>query len=341
MTLDRSAPGWTARLLRAVPGPWSKGLRLPLAALGLLLSAAAPATALTLAIASGPGFAPVIVAQAQGYFAAEGLTPDIVRCVNGRRCLQHLLEGEAQIATATDTPIALASFTRRDFAIVATFASSASENKFVARADRGIRMPADLKGKRIGVVKGTSGHYFTDSFLLYHDIDPSQVTLQPLDPANQLAALARGEVDAIGAAEPLGYQARARLGDQAVFLPHPRIFNIHFNLVAGKTGVGDAELLKLLRAVQRAEALIRDEPARARRLTAEWLGADPRQLDAIWGEYRFELALDQSLLGALEAQARWARREGLVEAARAPDYLDFVHPRPLQMLAPRAVTLVK
>ncbi|WP_295640670.1 ABC transporter substrate-binding protein [uncultured Methylibium sp.] len=301
----------------------------------------APASALTLAIAAGPGFTPVQLAKVQGYFAAEGLTLDVIRCVNGRRCLQHLLEGEAELATVADAPIVLASFARSDFAIVAAVATSASENKVVARADRGIRTPADLKGKRIGVVKGTSGHYFTDSYLLYHGIEPSQVTLVPLDPANQVVLLARGEVDAVGSYEPMGYQARRRLGDQAVFLPTPKLFNIHFNLVAKKGAVSDADLKKLLRAMQRAARMMREEPARARALAADWLGTDTAMLDAIWVDYRFELTLDQSLLSALEAQARWARRQGLVDGARAPDYLDYVHPGPLRSLDPRAVTLVK
>lgn len=50
-------------------------------------------------------FSPTLVAGWQGLFAAEGLAVEIVPCVNGRRCLKNLEEGEVDIATVADTPI--------------------------------------------------------------------------------------------------------------------------------------------------------------------------------------------------------------------------------------------
>jgi ABC-type nitrate/sulfonate/bicarbonate transport system substrate-binding protein len=324
--------GSVARRWRGRVAAWALGL----------FAGTASAAPLTIAVADPPGFAPVLLAAAQGYFAAEDLDVRLLHCVNGRRCLQHLLDGEAQIATAADTPIALASFSRTAFAVIATIATSPSENKFVARADRGIRTAADLRGRRIGIVRGTSGHYFADRFLLYHGIEQSQVTLVSLDPADQVGPLLRGEVDAVGSYEPMGYRARAQLGANAVLLPAPRLFDVSFNLIAARAGVPDADLVRLLRAIQRAERSIHTEPAVARALIAQRLGGERALVDAIWGDYRFALSLDQSLLATLEGQARWARRESLNgTSGTLPDYLDYVHPGPLQAVEPGAVTLVK
>lgn len=74
--------------------------------------------------------------------------------------------------------------------IVATVASG-YENRLIARVDRGIRAPADLKGQRIGFVQGTTGQHFTDSDLIFGDIDAGMDDFisQPFDPQPCAAAL--------------------------------------------------------------------------------------------------------------------------------------------------------
>jgi ABC-type nitrate/sulfonate/bicarbonate transport system substrate-binding protein len=74
-----------------------------------------------LAVARIPFSLPLFVADAEGYFAAEGQKIRLLDCPTGRRCLQHLADGEAQLATVADTPLVLASFSRADFVILATF----------------------------------------------------------------------------------------------------------------------------------------------------------------------------------------------------------------------------
>ena len=64
----------------------------PAWALGMwvaLQGAAWPARAatLTVALSNLPYYAPVWIADAEGYFAAEGLDLRLLHCVNGRRCL--------------------------------------------------------------------------------------------------------------------------------------------------------------------------------------------------------------------------------------------------------------
>lgn len=296
---------------------------------------------LTLAIADSPYAAPLLIAEAQGYFAAEGLALKIVHCTIGRVCLKYMLDGQAQIATVADTPVAFASFDRKDFAIFATISTTVRENRLIVRADRGIATAADLKGKRVGTVKGTSGHYFTDSFLLFHGVKPSEVTLVPLDPRDAVGPLERGEVDAAGLFEPYGRDALRRLGAQARVLPSPNLYTVTMNLVS-IAGVPDADLAKLLRAVQRANALIAAEPERARALVVTAIGSDPQSLAETWANLDYRLQLGQPLVTTLEAQARWALREKLVPAgSRAPNYLDYIRVEPLLGVDARAVRLVR
>lgn len=336
---------------RARPRPCrrraGRGLRLlvrGLLALALVrpgIGAALPPV-LTLAVADLPYAAPLHVAEAEGYFAAEGLTLSVLRCNVGRVCLEHLLGGKAHFATVADTPIAVAAFAHKGFQIIATTMSSGSEMRLVARRDRDIEKPADLKGKRIAIVPGTSSHYFTDTFLVFHGLRPADVRLVPLDPSAAAAALVKGEVDAAGLFEPHGRQAARRLGAAGLVLPTPRFFTLTFNLVSAGAGVSDEDARRLLRAVARADRLIHADPERARAIVARVLKLEPSALAETWADLEFKLQLSQSLVNTLEAQARWARREGLVPAGQAmPDYLDYIRPDLLRQVNPGVVRLVK
>lgn len=312
--------------------------------MGLTLFAGAGRGAtLTLAVADIPYSAPVLIAEAEGYFAAEGLALQVKHYPVGRMCLERLLAGDAHFATVADTPITLAGFTRRDFGILATTTLSGRENQVVVRTDRSIRQPADLQGKRLGVITGTSGHYFADTFLLFHGVKIDKVTEQPLDPKDPVGALVRGEVDAASLFGTSVTDALNRLGPQGRVLPGPAFFSVTFNIVSrpASQGVSDDDAVKLLRAVQRATVLLQREPERARAIVAKALKVSVEDLAKTWDGFEFRLQLSQSLITTLEAEARWALRRRLVPAGEVPDYLDLVRPEPLKKLDARAVNLIK
>ena len=306
----------------------------------LCASALAHAAPLVIAVGDSPLFSPLLLAQSEGYFAAEGVDVRVMPCLNGRRCLRHLTEGEAQLATVADTPIVFALHAGHRFDIVATFGSSARDSQLVARADRGIRTPADLAGKRIGVMRGTSAHYFTYVFLLVNGVPRDAVTLVMMDPARGAEPLLRGEVDAAGLYRPLGPQALQQLGKNGLSLPALRPYTVMANLVS-QPGLSQDSLLRILRAVQRSMALINGQPARAAALLAARWKTEPADMTAQLEGYDFRLTLDQNLLSTLEAESRWATREGLVENLRMPDFLDAMRIEPLRAVDPRAMTLVK
>ena len=299
---------------------------------------------LTLAVSDNAYAAPALLAEAKGYFAEEGLKLKVIHCSIGRICLQHLLDGEAHFATVADLPIVMASFQRRDFGIVTTLTTSGREYRMVARPDHGIRRAEDLRGKRIGTIKGSSGEYFTQAYLLYHGIDRAEVTLTAVDSLDPVGALARGEVDAAGLFEPHVRNAQRQLGGKVALLPASGIFTSTFNLVsvAASAGATDEALARLLRALQRAVTLMRNEPVIARTIVARALRLDPGALVRSWEDFDFKLQLGQPLITHLEAQGRWALREHLAPAdTPLPDYLNMIRSAPLRQIDPRAVRLVQ
>jgi len=305
-----------------------------------LLGVPAMAAPLVIAIGESPLFAPLLIAEQEGYFAAEGLEVRVVSCINGRRCLKHLTDGDAQVATVADTPMVFALHGGHRFDILATFGTSSRDTTLIARTDRGIRTPADLAGKRIGVVRGTSAHYFANVFLLVNGVSRESVHIVFMDPGRGAEPLLRGEVDAASLYRPAGPQAVQQLGPKGQVLATLRPYTVMVNLVA-QPGLGQDVLVRLLRATQRAVTLLNGQPARANAvLQARWkLG--PKAVAAQLEGYDFRLGLDQTLLTTLEAESRWALREGLVDNPAMPDYLELMRVEPLRAVEPRAMTLVK
>jgi ABC-type nitrate/sulfonate/bicarbonate transport system substrate-binding protein len=280
---------------------------------------------------------PIYVAEDQGYFAAEGVSLRLTECIGGQRCVRRLLDGDVELATASDLPVMFNSFSRSDYAVIATFVTSSNDLKLIARRSAGISVAADLDGKRVGTVKGASAHYFLDAFLLFNNVDPKRIRVVDLAPESTAGALQRREVDALAIWEPNGWLAVQAIGADAIVLPSPRIYTESFNLVTTRRVLADREieLVKVLRALAKAQQFIALRPGEAQKILKHRLGLDDGFVNWAWKDLDYRLGLDQSLITTLEAEARWALREGHVTGGqRVPNYLRFIEPTPLRKAMP-------
>lgn len=309
----------------------------------LVFSGISFASELSLAVASVPASLPVFVAESQGFFAAEGIKPTLKECFPGRRCLAMLLDGQVTLATAADTPIVLASFTHTDFVVLATLATLAEDSRVIGSRASGVLQARDLIGKRIGVIKGTSGDYYLSTFLLYNGIVPEQVTQVDLGSRDAVAAFQRHEVDAISVFQPLVFRITVAAGSNAVLLRSPHIYTSKFNLVAARSllGKNETDMQKVLRALLRAQQYIAQQPKAAQAILQNRLKLDPIFVASIWPQLDFSMALEQTLIKTLEAEARWLAGQPGVEGKRPENYLDLIHSAPLSQVRPNAITLVK
>jgi len=311
----------------------------------LIAAASAQATTLSLAVADGPVSLPVYVAQARGFFAAEGLDLRVQDCRSGRECYGLLADGRADLATASELLVALGSTTRPDIAIVATISASPYQIKIVARRSaRGTEAP-QLHGKRVGTVLGSSAQYFLDSWLLFNDIDPASITIVGLEPDQVVAALDQRRVDAIAIWEPLAATAAQTLGGDAVTFANPRVYTQYFNLLAGRPLIARRapDLARVLRALMRAQRYIAAEPVAARAVLAERLRLPAALAAGLLESLDFRVRLDQSLVATMQSEARWAVHAGVTPKGSllGVDLLRTIDPLPLQRLDAAAVGLVK
>jgi sulfonate transport system substrate-binding protein len=111
---------------------------------------------------------------------------------------------------AGDSPPLFAQAAGVPFVYVAASSSSPESSAIVVRNESAVRDPRDLKGKRIGFVKGSSAHTLVVRVLEKSGLTVADVTPVYLAPADARAALEGGGIDAWSIWDP--YLAAAEVG---------------------------------------------------------------------------------------------------------------------------------
>jgi ABC-type nitrate/sulfonate/bicarbonate transport system substrate-binding protein len=300
-----------------------------------------PPEKLVIANARMPQTSLVHVAAARGYFAEEGLDVTIRSFDFGRLALESLLAGEADLATAAETPVVLSTLRGARIALLATISNSTRNNAVLGRKAAAIGSPRDLAGKRVGVTRGTTGEFFLEMTLVRSGVLRSKVTFVDLKPDEMEAALRRGEVDAVATWIPYVTLLETRLGGQLVALESesPETFALVARREFPRERGPAAE--RALRALLRAERFARERPQEARGIVAEALRVPSAELSKMWDVYDLRVRLDQGLFVLMDEQARWAIRSGLAPRQVMPDFREVIASAPLLAVKADAVHLIR
>ncbi|MFD3328260.1 ABC transporter substrate-binding protein [Streptomyces sp. NPDC058701] len=339
----------------SAPGPAPRGSRRPRAVTALLLAAllSTLATAcaggsgrsdggrppVTLAASDHLGGAPVYVAQEHALWSAEGVDATVTTQPSGRDALNAVLGGQAQFGVVGDLPAVTAALGGRDLRIVADL-SRFSDWRLLTRTDAGVGGFAALKGRKVGVPRGTNVEYALSRMLASARLTAADVTLVNLAPNQVTSALARGDVDA-GVTFPSFYgAARTALGDRYAELPYSG-YTARTLLVAGPSATPQGTAA-VLRTLLRAQREIGEDPAAARRaVLAQSKGAlEAAYVEAFQPRYTYGATLSPELLTQLTEEAAWAKTaQGMPGAADRAALSAYLNPGPLAAAAPGAVTV--
>jgi NitT/TauT family transport system substrate-binding protein len=298
---------------------------------------------LSIASATLPHPALLQIAEANGYFAEEGLDLTVMPVTHGKLAIEMLLQGKVDLATAAEVPFVLQVLAGEPLGIAANLASASNENAVVARRDRNISSPRDLVGKRIGVTFGTSGEYFLWAYLIRHKLPPESATLVDLPPGRLVEQLAKGSVDAIATFQPFVLHAQTALGETGVSFTEANAYT-ELHVVIGRIEFLKSRqkaIEKLLRALLKAERFHRSEPEKALKLGAARLEMDVQTLRSIWNNFKFEVNLQQSQIITLEDEARWAMARGYVRQGPVPNLLPHLYLDALLAVQPERVTVAR
>lgn len=283
------------------------------------------------------------VAENQGFFKKQNIKLNIIEFDSGRNALEAMLkDASINISTVAQTPVVFNSFNNEQYVIFATMAYSVDDIKVLARKDHGIEKPSDLKGKKVGATKRSTGHYFLEGFLNHYDFTLNDVELVDINAAKLKGKLESGSLDAITSWEPHISNAEKSIGKDKLSLfisPTPFRKDFYFTTQKKYAEKNRDILQRFLAATIEAEEYINNNKHNSQVIVANRLNVPIKMIQKIWDNFTFEITLEQSILVNLENEAFWAK--GLSpKYKRVPNYLDFIDVNPLSKVKPHGVNLI-
>jgi NitT/TauT family transport system substrate-binding protein len=80
-------------------------------------------------------------------------------------------------------------------------------------------------------------------------------------------------------------------------------------------------------------------PDRAKIIVKNRLGVEEKDVARIWSQNAFSLSLDQSLIIAMEDEARWMMQNNLTAEKQMPDFRSYIYIDGLKAVKPEAVNI--
>ena len=285
----------------------------------------------------------IYIAEDRKFFAANGIQMTIKDDYpSGAAATESMLAGETDLSTAAELAIVRYAFARKAARTLGSI-DMFMHMKLIGRKDRGIKTISDLGGKRIGVPLKTAADFKLGRFLDLHGIDKSEITIMDVQAPQAVDALAKGAVDALVAWQPNVMAIQDRLGDNVVIWDVQSGQPMYCILVTvEKWAEEHPDLLKqLLKSLLQAEEYLIQNEDRARAIVQKRLGYDDSYIRAIWSEHQFSLRLDESLILAMEDQARWMIENRLTAEKDVPNFLEYLHEGGLRAVKPQAVSIIR
>jgi NitT/TauT family transport system substrate-binding protein len=284
----------------------------------------------------------ILIADSKEFFTRHGLNVTVQINEVTTISLQKLAAGTIDIAGGSDYAFMTYLFTEP---MLQTFASTAKNNviSIVARKDRGIASPSDLAGKKIGTPKGTASEFFLGRYLVLNGINSSTVSVVNLKPTEIPGAMANGTVDAVIIWEPNANNLQKQLGtDSVVFPAQEGQYYYWLMICTNKTATERPGMIRnVLAALVDAESFTQQNPEEAQQIVATRLRMDPTYIRAVWPKYHLIVSLDQSLITAMEDEARFAIQNNLTNKREVPNYRGNIYRDGLDAVKPQAVTIIR
>ena len=284
----------------------------------------------------------VYVAEDQKFFARNGLQVTLKGYDSGATAAAGMLNAQAEIALAAEFPIVRQVFNKKDIISFGTITHY--ENTYIIwRTDSGIKTIRDLKGKRIGVTLQTISEFYLGRTLELNGMNNKQVTLVDTTAPELEKTLLNGEVDAVATWEPWVTQINQSIGKEVSARALQSGQYAYWNLVTTTdwTKKHSNRMRRLLKSLVQAEDYIASHQDEAKAIVRRRMNFDPAYTEMIWPRYQFALFLDQSLITAMEDEARWMINNKLTKEKNVPNFLNYIYEDGLKAVKPEAVNIIR
>lgn len=188
-----------------------------------------------------------------------------------------------------------------------------------------------------------SGRFYFGRFLELNGLDIRQITVVDINAVDFVNSIAQGKVDAVVTYPPYIDQIKESLGDDAAAWP---IQNRQpgYSLLVSRAGWTreHVELTeRFFRSLVQAESYYMLHPEETKAIVQQKLGYDNATIAVQWSVSQFALSLDQSLIAAMEDEARWLINNNLAAVKTVPDFPVCIYGDGLKAVKPGAVNVMR
>ncbi|TDC86697.1 aliphatic sulfonate ABC transporter substrate-binding protein [Nonomuraea deserti] len=188
------------------------------------------------------------IADKQGLWDKQGLTPDIKVFTNGPLQIQALGSGDLDFGYIGPGAMWLPATGKAKVVAVNTLAYA---DRVIGRP--GVKTMQDLKGKKVGVPEGTSGDMVLNLALRKAGMTAGDIQKIPMDPATVVSAFSAGQIDGAGIWYPLIDTIKQKVPDTVELASTKEFPDSSFpTAFVGGTGVDQELTRKVIKVLQEA-----------------------------------------------------------------------------------------
>ncbi len=295
---------------------------------------------ISIAVSKTPLSTPFYVAKSIGAYKDTCVTVEYEEVIGGQMAFAKVVSGEVDFGTSSDSVIAFQSLARKSFVTHAMFVQSDNDVKLMTRPSDKIKSVIDLKGKKIGVTKGTASDYFLSTLLAVDGLTIDDVELYHYKPEQLTNSFINNEVNAIVPWEPFVFNAKQLLEEQIKIHETKNLNTLSFNLISQAADQLLVEKAKcVIEGLSIAIGYIASHPEESKKIVEDELNLEPSFIDWVWPDYIFKLGLNQSLILSIKSQATWLLAMQMSEYNEMPNIDVFIDSRAMLQVDPGAVNI--
>ncbi len=311
------------------------GLAATGAALILPASAQTP-TRVTIATGVDPSFAPFYVAKEGGFFERNGLDVTVNTGPSGSAMIAFLIGN--QVNSAYGAEQAGVSANVRDSNVVAV-AEGTALLRWISVLGRNITTMDQLRGKRVGVARGTGSETFWLSVVSKLNLNPADYEIVNVEAPEMVAALERGNIDAFAVWEPWPTRAQRAIPNTHILVNNESIQIVRNFVYMNKAWATENRPTteKLMRSLIQAQEFIESNKEDAARQVARFLRQDRALIAELMTKVAYRMNLTADSVANIQLAIDQLRGMNRLDKPVTP--ADVIWADPLRWVAPDRVRI--
>jgi ABC-type nitrate/sulfonate/bicarbonate transport system substrate-binding protein len=292
-------------------------------------------TKMTIATGVDPVFSAYYVAQQEGLFKKHELDVRINTGPSGSAMVAFLVNG--QIESAFGSEIAGVANHNLDPNVVVV-AQATRLVRWIAVVGRNVDTLDQLKGKKVGIARGSGGEVFWLAMIDKLKLNPADYTVVNVEAPEMVAALERGNIDAYAVWEPWVTRGLAAIKNTKVLRTQEGILEqgVYVYMNRGWIQKNPAPAEAFIRALVDATDLINHDRKRAAKDVSDFLkNLDPATVEQLMAKLTFEMELSDFTVNLFRLAEAQLKAQG--KLAKPLDWSGFIYPELMRKVLPAKV----